>query len=261
MKTKPSKDNYFSSETRSECLSNSQVHDFIGTLARPSCEAMALAKLSGKWEFKPTTDMLIGSYVDAYFEGTIDGFKENHPEIFKKDGDLLAKFQHANEIIETAKADKYFMNFLSGEKQTILTGEIFGFKFIGKPDFIQDEIIVDLKVMKDFDPIWCGEHGKLNFITAWGITDQLSIYQELEYQRTGKRKDCYIAALTKEKVPDKKIIYIPNEPLAASLSSLEAYLPRINDLKKGLEIPIRCEKCDYCKSTKKLSEPVHYYDL
>jgi glutaredoxin len=42
---------------------------------------------------------------------------------------------------------------------------------------------------------------------------------------------------------------------------LEDKLSRIAALKAGEETPIRCGKCDYCKSTKKLDSIINYVNL
>ena len=36
---------------------------------------------------------------------------------------------------------------------------------------------------------------------------------------------------------------------------------RVKELKEGQAEPIRCEKCDYCKSTKVITEPIYWMDL
>ena len=58
----------------------SQYKDFCGTIGRPACEEQALAKLDGRWEMGKTTALMVGSYVDAHFEGTLDLFKAQNPE-------------------------------------------------------------------------------------------------------------------------------------------------------------------------------------
>ena len=75
--------NYFSKEANYAYLSTSQYKDFVGTLGRPGCEARAMAKLRGEWQQEMTTPLLVGSYVDAHFEGTLGNFRANNPEIFK----------------------------------------------------------------------------------------------------------------------------------------------------------------------------------
>ena len=72
---------------------------------------------------------MVGSYVDSNFEGTLDIFKAQHPEIFMKSGELKADYRKAEEIINRIEQDKLFMEYMAGEKQTIITAEIDGSAF------------------------------------------------------------------------------------------------------------------------------------
>ena len=64
-------DNYYSQEADMEFLSVSQFKSFSGTGGRPGCEFHAMKKLLGDWTDPPTTALLVGSYVDAYYEGNL----------------------------------------------------------------------------------------------------------------------------------------------------------------------------------------------
>ena len=107
-----------------------------------------MEKLKERWEEPKSKALMVGSYVDSYFEGTLDSFKANNPDLFKRDGGLKAEYVKADEIIERIERDAYFMKYMSGEKQVIMTGELFGAKWKIKIDsYIPDVAIVDLKVM------------------------------------------------------------------------------------------------------------------
>ena len=58
--------NYFSKKANMEYMSVSQFKAF------DKCEAAALAELKGEYVKPKTVSMLVGSYVDAYFEGSLD---------------------------------------------------------------------------------------------------------------------------------------------------------------------------------------------
>ena len=77
-------------------MGSSQFKSFI------SCEASALAEITEEFPREITTALLVGSYVDAHFENTLDIFKAKHPELFKKTGDhgLLKDYAKADEIIQ-----------------------------------------------------------------------------------------------------------------------------------------------------------------
>ena len=113
-------ENYYSREANLEYMSVSQYKDFR------KCEVMAMATLRGEWVRPQTTALLVGSYIDSWFEGTLSEFCENHPEIYEKDGSLKADFVQAEELIEFVRKDSCFMRYMAGKKQVILTKELFG---------------------------------------------------------------------------------------------------------------------------------------
>lgn len=247
--------NYYSNENAVKFMSVSQFKAFS------ECEAKAVAELSGEFQRESTTAMLIGSYVDAWFEGTLDDFRKSHSEIFLKNGGLKADFVQADAIIKRISEDDEFMKYMSGEKQKIFTGTISRVNFKGKLDsYHAGKCIVDLKVMRDFEQIW--KNGKkLHFIEAWGYDIQGAVYQELVFQATGKKLPFVICAVTKEKVPDIAILNIPQQRLDYCLELVRANSPHFDELKKELVAPKRCEKCDFCKLTKKLSGAVDYCEI
>lgn len=243
--------NYYSKKANQAYFSCSQVKDFM------KCEAYALAKINGDWVEEPTPAMLIGSYVDSYFEGTLDKFKENNPEIYKKDGSLKADFVLAEKLIDTAENDDFFMYCMSGEKQKIVTGEIDGVPFKGKLDsYLKDEAIVDLKCIKKIREVFFKRTGRESFIEHNQYDLQLAIYQELVRQKTGKTLDCIIAAVDKQEVPDKECILIPNDQLAFQLAKLKEVIQHYNMVKTGVIPATRCGVCDYCRATKHLERLV-----
>ena len=118
--------NYYSDEANEIYLSVSQFKDFVGTYGRTGCEEMALAKIKGEYRTEPTNAMMIGSYVDSYYEGTLDEFRAKNPQIFRKDGKLMSGFQKAEDIIARTERDELFQKYMSGQKQVIMTAELFG---------------------------------------------------------------------------------------------------------------------------------------
>lgn len=225
------------------------------------CEAAGLAECLGKFQREATDALLIGSYVDAYFAGTLDEFVEEHREQItsKRGGGLLAKYQHANTMIDAVNRQPLMLNYLTGEKQVIQTAELWGIPWKIKMDVYRPgERIVDLKTVKDFDSVWDPEYGRRSWIEYWGYDIQGAIYQKVVEENTGKRLPFYIAAVTKEKIPDVKVIQIPQHVLDAALGMVEAKIERFDFIKNCDVEPIRCEHCDYCKTTKQLNEPEIY---
>ena len=251
--------NYYSDEANQAFLSVSQYKDFVGTYAYKGCEAQALAKIRGEYREEPSTALLVGSYVDSYFEGTIDEFKTNHPDILKKDGTLKSDYIKADLMIERCKRDKKFMQYMSGQKQVIMTAEIFGSMWKIKMDsYLEGKAIVDLKTVDDmYKPVYCGRDiGKLSFIEARGYDFQLAIYQKVVEMNTGKRLPCFIAAVDKKEKPAIEIISLSQNELDGALAGLQIGIERIKKLKSGELQPERCNRCDYCKETKIIQKPI-----
>lgn len=250
-------ENYFSLENEMKYMGSSQFKRF------QRCEASALAELHGGYKREPSDALLIGSYVDAHFEGTLDIFKAQHSEIFTKNGELKAQYRHADHMIQRAERDELFMAYMSGEKQRIMTGEIAGVPFKIKIDsYLENMCITDLKCVKDFDLIWNAEKGgKQHFINYWGYDVQGAIYREIVRQNTGRILPFYIAAITKEKPePKLKIYWIPDEDLDNELNEVIALAPRYQQIKEGNLKPQRCGDCPYCRFTEVLTEPVNYHE-
>lgn len=257
-------ENYFSPEASEKYLGVSQYKNFIGTMGKTGCEAKAIAELNGEWQFdEKSTALLVGSYVDAHFEGTLNLFKAQNPEIFTQKGTLKAEYKQAEEIINRIERDPLFMQFMSGEKQTIMTADMFGSPWKIKIDsYLKDKAIVDLKVMKSLrDRFYHKDYGYMDFIQEWGYDIQGAVYQEVVYRRTGKRLPFFIAAASKEKTADIELIWIPDEHLKEKLIEVEQNTPKIMMLKNKEVEPIRCGTCDYCKHTKVLTKPIHFSEL
>lgn len=255
--------NYYSEAANYEYMSVSQYKDFAGTYGRRACEAAALAKLRGEWQDETSTAMMVGSYVDHYFEGTLPAFKLEHPELFKRDGGLKAEYIKADEIIKRAERDPLFMKYMSGQKQVIMVGEFGGCQWKIKMDsYLPGVAIVDLKVMQSLTKLeWVRDIGYLDFVRYWGYDIQAAVYQEIVYQNTGKRLPFYIAGISKEKEPNIEVIYISDTYLREALDMVESNLPHILAVKAGEQEPGRCECCDYCRYTKVLKKPIGIADL
>lgn len=245
---KLTKRNYFSKKANKEFMSVSQFKAF------EKCPASALAEINGKYKREETTALLVGSYVDSYFEKTLANFIKKHPKIFKKEGTLKAEYQQAEEIIKRILSDRLFTEYMSGKKQVIMTGEINGVPVKIKIDSLLPDKIVDLKVIKDFKDVRHDEKGFIPFWEFWGYDLQGAVYQEIVRQNTGKKLPFYLAAATKEKITDIDIIEIEQPDLDAAFVRFKNDVETFDAIKKGIIEPERCENCDYCKITKVLTE-------
>lgn len=115
-----------------------------------------------------------------------------------------------------------------------------------------------MKTVKDFEDIYDATVGsRVSWVEYWGYDIQGAIYQRIEQKVTGRAEPLpfYIAAVTKEKTPDIKVLQIPQHILDAAHRLVAAKIDRFDLIKGGAVEPIRCEKCDYCKGSKVLKTP------
>lgn len=243
--------NYFSREANQRYMSVSQYKAF------KKCPACAMAELSGEWEREQTAALMVGSYVDAYFSGEMGQFNKEHPEIFRRDGMLKSEYAQADQIIARVSRDKLFKSYLDGEKQVIMTGKIEGVPVKIKVDALHDDKIVDLKIMRDFEPVYSEELcARVPWWVAWRYDLQGAVYQEIVYQNTGKRLPFYLAAATKEKVTDYNIFHIVQGDLDIAIEEVKENIARFDAMKQGIIEPERCGECAYCRETKVLTEVI-----
>lgn len=258
--------NYHSIEAKQNYMTASRYKDFAGCLGIAGCEARAMAMMRGEWADEPTSAMMVSSYVDHYFAGSLDMFRAVNPGIFTKKGELYAQYKHAETIIARIERDPLFMRYLSGSKQTIMTASMFGCEWSVMIDsLIFDVAIVDLKVMSElhksyFSPGW----GRMDFVRNYGYDIQAAIYQAVVMRSTGasKKTPFYIAAASKEQRPDIEIIGFEHQQhLDDLLYEVENNMPRILAVRDGKAAPDRCGRCDYCRETKTLTNPVDFSTL
>ena len=266
-------ENYYSEQANRDYMSVSQFKEFAGTLMHTTCEETAYKNAQGILPQIMTKPLLVGSYIDAFYEGTLDNFKNaNRNSIctqtsIKKyeksqnpdDLQLLADFKQAETIIEKTTNDPLFASYMSGQKQVIMTATLFGIEWKIKMDsYHPGDKIVDLKIMKSMDPIWSDKnHMKSDFIRYWGYDIQGAVYQKVVEIVTGQKLPFYIACATKEEPTNIEIIQIDQEYLDDALMFVQQQLPHVLDLKNGVVLPVPCGHCYWCRKAKTLAAPVH----
>lgn len=57
--------------------------------------------------------MLVSSYIDSVISNELEQFKEEHSEIFLKNGDLKAEYRNADEVIKQIYQDDFFIKYLN----------------------------------------------------------------------------------------------------------------------------------------------------
>jgi hypothetical protein len=93
----------------------------------------------------------------------------------------------------------------------------------------------------------------LPFWKAWGYDIQAAIYREIRAQNDGEIKPFRLAVATKETEPDLQIFEFSDETLAEAYQTVYNLAPRFEAIKRGEIEAQRCGCCDYCKTTKKLT--------
>lgn len=255
-------DNYFSLEADREYFSVSQFKAFR------ECEAKTVAKLNGTWVDGDNDAFTLGSYVHLWSEGgNLGEFRAAHPEMFKKDGTLLKKFEVADKMIQTLAEDPLIEKVREGQKEVIMTGDLFGTPWKIMIDIYNPSkgVFVDLKTTREISKKYWNEElrVKQNFVEFYDYLLQMSVYAEVE--RLNRGSDDYlqphIIAVSKEEIPDKAVILVGTEFIKDKLLEVETLLQRLIKVKTGQEEPTRCEHCDYCRSTKKIERMLHYTEL
>jgi len=252
---------YYSLEADMKWCSASQFKDFCGSPILPGCEARAMAKLKGEYKSEVTNALLIGSILDCLWENDDPEYiAARFPECVSTrgatKGQLKSEFQSAITMYQRTLREKKFCQYMSGDKQTIMTGVIADLPFKIKIDsYIEGKAIVDLKTTRTLDRdfrIFIPDSGeKLTWYKAFGYDIQLAVYREIVRQNTGDSLRGYLAAVDKEKHPICDIIELPSKMLDEALEYVKRNCKKIIMLKNGEIEPIRCEHsaCDYCRDT------------
>jgi len=170
-------------------------------------------------------------------------------------------------MIDCLQEDPFVMSYLDGEKETIMTAEMFGapWKIMMNVHSLVPRRIVDLVTTRSIlEKVWDEATRRyVSFVELYKAPLQVAIYSEVERLALGRAAEDWsvflIVAVSKEKYPDKAVLNMTNPTrLAAELAAVEAAMPRILALKAGQEEPIRCENCNFCRSTKVLSHVIQY---
>jgi len=245
--------NYYGTDANIEYMSVSQFKAFM------SCPARAIAELKGEYIPERGRALLLGNYVDEHLTGTPESMrafiKENYTLLYKKNGEPYADVIQADEAIERIKKQPLMMKYLTGNFQTIMTGEVAGVPVKIKMDcYREGEFISDLKYLASLR----SPNLFTNVVDYWNYTLQGAVYQEIVYQNTGKRLPFYLVIATKEKPCHVAVVKLDQFDMDEQLDIVKANISRFQQMKLGLLEPERCEEysCDYCTTTKILIEPI-----
>lgn len=254
--------NYYENDSNWRYMSVSQFKDFI------DCEAKALAKLNGEIPQDNTEAFLVGNYVHSAFESQQaheDFLTVNQEAMLTKAGKIRAPFVQADLMVKRLESDDFFNKLYKGEKEVIVTGELFGTDWKGKIDClnVDNDYFVDLKTTREVNySMWSSKFNKrVSWVEEYGYIMQMAVYQQLLIQQYGKVFEPKIVAVSKESPPNIEAIEFFNDDLEFELEYVQVHIDRILKVKNGEEAPNHCGKCDYCRKTKHLTGFVNAREL
>ena len=271
------RDNYYSREADMAYMSCSQYQGWL------ECEAAMVAKLQGRFTAEPSEAFLVGNYVHSYLESkeAHDEFlNENFDSIFKTNVDKktgvatvtgkYAPFEKADNMLAAFYRSPIIKRYIDapGENEKIMHGEIFGMPWRIRIDkYIPSQnTILDYKTCADLNKVEYNPATgqKESFIETYGYVMRAAVYTEIYKQFENKDVDPYFLLLcvTKQDIPDIDIFMLNHrERYDFELETLKTKLARIKRVKEGSVKPIRCGKCDYCRSTKVIKRIRPYWEL
>jgi len=263
---------YFTTEMNLKYLDCSTYKNFVGTIGRKGCECRALAIAKGMYEQPKTEALLLGGYVDSFFDNSMSDFlSENMEDIytktslqkFEKTGnpDDLKKYaflDQADVMIARAKREPLFMEYMEGETQKILTADIDGVPIRVKLDSYNGERITDLKTVESMSKTFfvadvdsTSRKTAITFAEYWGYIEQGFFYQTAVEQNFGKKLPFYLACITKEKTgsvahPRLGVIHIPDHLIEQKGIDIKKNIHTVWNILQGNAMPIPCGTCEWC---------------
>ncbi|WP_409346793.1 PD-(D/E)XK nuclease-like domain-containing protein [Paenibacillus sp. MBLB4367] len=265
------KSNYFSLEAGRHYMSVSQFKDFAPSFG--GCEARALAKVKGEYEQPSITAFMEGHYVHAWNEGKLDEFKASNLDLYSSRGptagQLKSNFQHCNKMIDVLENAPLALKVLAGQKEVIMTAELFGIPWKIMIDSYQPEVglFADLKALREIEGRWWNKESQSqeNFLDHYGYLVQMAVYAEVERRYSNRGENTWLlphmVIVTKQDPPDHEILYFDFDMIVQQLAIVGNHIERVKAVKSGSVVPIRCEKCDYCRGTKEIKQIKHYAEL
>lgn len=235
------------------------------------CEARALAELNGEWVRSTDSPALIlGNYVHSYFESeeSHNRFIENNKDKIyskRKPFGLLKAYEQADVMIKKLDEEPLFNYLWQGDRETVVTGNLYGVEWKGKIDLLNVEkgYFVDLKTTAGIsNRFYNDKYGKyVSFVEHYGYVLQMAVYEKLLEQQHGKPFTGYIYAISKQDIPEMVAIDIEQHKKEFELDLLSEGIGRVVAVKNGEEEPTACGKCDFCKTTRKLEGFITTDDL
>jgi hypothetical protein len=262
-------ENYYSLLADRQYMSCSQWDSFS------VCEAREDAYLRGKYD-KPEgtgTALLVGSYFHAAMEGkdAFEAFCAEHWNDIYRVGkkDKRPEFEQADRMIETVRSEPVMRRLLEvpGSAEKIMTGSLFGIPWKVRLDRYcprEPRTIIDWKTVASLNEwIYNDRTGRSErFIRRWGYDRRAAVYIEIERQHAEREHGhkmtgdaLFLLACVSKQTPPNRELFVMNDrgELDRSLARMAEKAIRYQRIKNGEITPSRCEECDYCRGTKRLS--------
>jgi hypothetical protein len=274
--------NYHSVDANLAYLDCSTYKNVVGTPGRKGCECRALAIAKGEYIQPKTEALLVGSYVDAFFDNSLTEFcADNMDDIFTKasikkfeksgnsdDLERLKAFEQADLMIKRAKKEPMFMRYVEGETQKILIAEIEGVPIRVKLDSYDGKRITDVKTAASITETYYAKDlgQRLNFAEYFGYIEQAYFYVTAVEQNFGKHLPFYLAVITKEKHnnephPRVAVIQIPDKVIMDKGAEIKAKIKDVWSLIQGEYDPIPCGTCEWCADNLPLEKVISLDEL
>lgn len=171
-------------------------------------------------------------------------------------GRIYRDFEVADQMIKRVEQDGFFNFLWQGEKETAITGELFGVNWKGKIDLlnVEEGYFVDLKTSRGFDVRYWNKdrHRYVSFVEEFGYVIQVAIYEKLLEMEYGKPFEGFIYAVSKETPSNIEAIQIEQPEKDFELDLVAERIERVEKVKNGEEEPNSCGKCEYCRLKKEL---------
>lgn len=265
-------ENYHSNEANKLFMSCSQYKSFI------SCEASAMNDLNKPDDEDEAKHFLLGKYGHKaaengkHIEYLMKNFgKFQNAGLIGKKGTANAEIRQFDEtIIPLMQNDSAIQAVLTGEKEVIITFDLFGIKWKAQIDVLnlENSFFCDLKFMRDTKKQYNERVGYYqNFIEFWGYDLQIAIYSYgiKQFYNLMDYLLSSIVCITKEKVPKRLILTgfneeLINEKLFTGDNAVQNNIDRIIMVKNGELEPNNCGDCDFCRKTMK-TQIMNWWEL
>ena len=256
-------ENYFSREAEWRYCTNSQLKRFM------ECPARWMQILLGEWVEIPSEAMFAGTYVDLAMTEPANFLQwvyENQKRIKTSAGKKKSTFVHLDAAMNVLRAEPKIMQYLKGDTQAVFAIDDFGgngLRYKCKLDVLDlQRRIVDLKTTESlYRTQWSSRHkGHVGFLDFWLYWRQLALYRAAVKHVHGVTLPCYIVAIEKKPYYDRGLFYLDNERYldqeARFAIEVMLTMQEIKEAGTPAEDMDRCERCDYCVSTKKILKPL-----